>query len=361
MKWTASAPVEWPTDATLAEFWARIRAEIDKEAPHADYSLDEHGDGWQLVRGVSGRPGSVYRFVSPRLTRARVGGRIDDDGVVRFELAGVPLRHGPTTATVVADGFDGPRHITSNGQIGPLKWDVHGAVAERRFQGRVSLPWIKGRISLHEQGGLLVGELNGRLTGVVGPLLNMITREFGGIDIQRALQETVDDLVGPITQIARGEVDLEPAEKKAKTPPPPPNHVPEFDAYASRLVAATRRLQAEMDHTGWYGRRKAAWRRKAADALPRVETSSPIAAEGIHLRVHIVNTLGEVGHSKRMRALDDIVTMTIPRFRAMVEESTPQEFVFAEPEPTNYDKMLDLDWLASLRGVVAHLTREDSA
>lgn len=361
MKWTASAPVEWPTDATLAEFWAGIRAEIDREAPH-DYSLDEHGDGWQLVQGLSGQPGSVYRFVSPRLTRARAGGRIDDDGVIRFELAGLPLRHGPTTATVAADGFNGPRHITSNGQIGPLKWDVRGAVAERRFQGRLSLPWIKGRISIHEEGGQLIGELNGRLTGVVGPLLNMITREFGEVDIQRALQETVDDLAGPITQIARGEVELEPAGEQAnKTPPPAPNHVPEFDTYVSRLVAATRRLQAEMDHTGWFGRRKSAWRRKAEATFPRVEVGSPVTAEAYGLREHIVNTLGEVGHGKRMGALDGIVAMTIPRFRGLVEESTPQEFVFAEPEPTNYDKMLDLDWLASLRGVVAHVIREDSA
>ena len=212
MKWTASAPVEWPSDDALAQIWAQLRAAIHSQDASTLYQLDEHGDGWQLVRGSHAAPGSAYQFVSPRLTRARLGGRIDDAGALHFELAGVPLRKGPIAAAGVADGLHHPRYITTNGQIGPLRWQVDGTLAERRLQGRVSLPWLKTQLLIAERGGTLTAELQGRVTGVTGPLLNWAAKEFALSDVQSFVEETVQGMAEALTKMTRGELEVEDVE-----------------------------------------------------------------------------------------------------------------------------------------------------
>lgn len=354
MRWTAVAPVEWPSEAAWAGLWGELRAEIDANADDPDlYRLDEHGDGWQLVSGENAKPGSYYRFVSPRLTRARVAGRIDDAGALRMELAGVPLRKGPTAGTLVADGLDHPRLLTTNGQIGPLRWDASGVIADRELRARASLPWVQAEVLLREQGGALVLEVRGGVTGLTGPLLNLVAKRVASTDVQTGLDEFVADLASSLTQVARGEFEFEEVDPRSRKPGPPPDpSLHEFDGYVQRTTATLRRLQGEMDHRSWWGRRRSAWRREAEARLDR-PTGTPMAvSSGESFRGLVLHELGTLPHRPRGQQLDEIVQRLAGYQRPFLEAP---DFEFAEVEPPNYDQLLDLDWLATLRGAIRHL------
>lgn len=353
MRWKSTVPVEWPGPAAIDGLWQQF----DGARPVRLES--EHGDRLE-VTGEWGQPNSRYRFISPRLTRARLVGTVDRRRRLHVELEGRPLRRGPIAATLVADGIDGPRSLSTEGRIGPLAWKGSGSVANRRFRVAAHVPWLRVRFRIRQHHGQLETVLSIRGKGLATPLMAGLNAVFTGPEIQISLDEATADLAEDLGLVARGEFQLDPApDDRAEDSErvQARQDLEAFDEYVRRVRSAVVRLQGRMDHRWWWGRRPEAWRREAEATLPHETGVDPLSVACQDLRSSVIVRLAPTPHKRRISHLTEIVEQDVPVLRAQFAER-----VFEEPpsSPPDYDQWLDLDWLHSIRSVIAHARKMDA-
>lgn len=373
MRWTATAPVTWPSDQGFDAWWRGVVAEavgLDGDPARA-FGAD--GGQVELVSGEHLRPGAVYRWLAPEGVTGSVawgiGGRAgrrdlygeyqeDDDPRRRVELR--------------VDGLDafGSAHATST--LRHLAAEV--SMAPERdglLDLEVTLDWLlvrlRARVVPAASGEQLRVSLRvvgrGRWRPVVAPLLVPLA-PF----LRHLLTEEVLEAADRLTHL-----DIDPRGDGA-----PERELARIRIGAELVRERLHEVVRTVDERPWWTGRRAHQLREAFAALPAVGTGwppvSPAVAFGQSGRwwdeeQWIFDRVLEAQPWRRRRheEVDRQVDTWLRTQEEMVRYTAEQQArLRAAPEDTlRVDRLtaaelnawLDLSWLATPWSAVRHLAR----
>lgn len=205
MRVVTTVPVAWPTPETVRRLWSGffepggpLNGVVD-DLPQGDTIVRTAGDGW--------RAGAAAEFRSPRLTLARVTGRVEGPVLGAPSIVVDLTGHDPArriSGTLRTSDTEDLRSVAGEGRIGPLTWEVALDHPALRAHAHVSVPWLGLRIELSGERGRPEGSLtcHTELTthGPNKPLLYAVLRAFLG-QLRKIQTEGVTDLARAISDL----------------------------------------------------------------------------------------------------------------------------------------------------------------
>lgn len=372
MRFSATAPVTWPTHSAWATWWRHGITELDTVTVRPDGTVDvpdaqgEDPDV-RLTEGEHLRPGARYVVEFPETDRLTAA--IGIGGTPRRRLGHARVRNllHPGSLTVDLDSLDEPTSLMVRSDIQYVGGDVVlRPERDAAAVGEVRLDWLRlrFRVLVRSTGTSEELVLEGSLTGrgrwrpVLGPLLSTIGRVFS-----RGAQEMVDDLARSLTELAedptQGPLDQEGRRRRDVA------RAAQIMSHRAEVVAGS------MAHRSWWHRRRPRTWLTALDTLPAPSWPAHEVFEswprrerqllGEYVRSHRRELPTWVGQElvRREEAVIEAAQQAAEAFAADPERAGPAAAAIPTPQVPSLDEQLDLSWLATPRSTLRKLTGRD--
>lgn len=372
MRFSAAAPVTWPTHAAWATWWRRGVAELDTVQVRPDGTVevpDAHPDDphVRLIAGEHLRPGA--RYVVDVQETDRLTAAIGIGGTARRRLGHARIRNllHPGSLTLDLDSLDEPASLALHSDIQYVGADaVLRPDRDTGADGEVRLDWLRLRFRIFVRSTGTSEELviEGSLTGrgrwrpVLGPVLSTL-----GPLVSRGAREMIDDLAHSLTELAadptQGPLDTEGRRRRDVA------RAAQIMSHRAEVVAAS------MTHRSWWHRRRPRAWLAALDALPppiwppHHVFESWARRERQLLREYVQAHRRElptwVGQElvRREDAAAEAARKIAAETVAGTESGTVDHVAVAGTDAGSIDELLDLSWLATPRSTLRKITGRD--
>jgi len=371
VRWTAVAPVTWPSDEGFDVWWRGTVAEALGTDGDSSEVFGVDGEHVELVSGEHLRPGAIYRWVAPDGVVGSaawgIGGRPDRRDAYLEYQENDDLRR---RVEVRVDGLDACASATATSTLKHLAAEV-SFVPEREglLDLEVTLDWLLVRLNARvvpaETGEQLRVSLRvvgrGLWRPVVAPLLVPL-----GVYLRHLLTEETQEAADRLTHL-----DIDPRGDGA-----PERELARIRAGAELIRERLHEVVRTVDARPLWTGRRASHLREAFAALPAVGIGWPPVTPAI--------TFGESGRwwdeeqwifdrviearpwrRKRHEEVDRQVDSWLRPQEEMVRYiAEKQAELLATPDPADHlvpttaaelNEWLDLSWLATPWSTVRHL------
>ncbi|WP_256841994.1 hypothetical protein [Ornithinimicrobium cryptoxanthini] len=377
MRWTAVAPVTWPSDQGFDAWWRAMVVEELAGSGDQVGLFDRDGEQVRLISGEHLQPGAVYRWVPPEgfsLGGAAygIGGPPDARELFLEYQEGADAGR---RVTVVVDSLDDCRSLTATSSLKHLMAQASfRPERDRLLDVEVKLDWllvrVRGRVVPAAVGEQLRVSLRvvgrGLWKPVIAPLLVPV-----GIALSHLLAEETEEAADRLTHL-----DDDPRGDGA-----PERELERIRAGAELIRARLHEVVSTVDARSWWTGRRAAHLRAAFDALPAVGPDWPPVTPAVAFggtgrwwdeEQWIFDRFLEASPWRRKRAdeVDRQVDGWLRQQEQMVTHRTLAQAELAAAEDplgdltgrtgAELNAMLDLSWLATPWSTVRFLVRQAS-
>lgn len=377
MRWSAVAPVTWPSARGFDAWWRALVVEQLSGSGDGVGLFDLDGEQVRLVSGEHLRPGAIYRWIPPE--GFTVGGAAYGlGGTADARELFLEYQEGDDDGrrvTVVVDSLDDCRSFTATSSLKHLV--VQASFRPERdslLDVEVKLDWLlvrlRGRVVPAAVGEQLRVSLRvvgrGLWKPVIAPLLVPV-----GMALSHLLTEETEEAADRLTHL-----DDDPRGDGA-----PERELERIRAGAELIRARLHEVVGTVDARSWWTGRRAAHLRAAFDALPAVGQDWPPVTPALALggtgrwwdeEQWIFDRFLEVAPRRRRRAheVDRQVDGWLRQQEQMVtHRSLAQAHLAVVEDPmgdltgltgAELNAILDLSWLATPWSAVRFLVRQAS-
>lgn len=377
MRWSATAPVTWPSDQGFNAWWRAMVVEELAGSGDQVGLFDRDSEHVRLVSGEHLRPGAVYRWIPPEgftLGGAAYGiGGLPD--VRELFLEYQEGADAGRRVTIAVDSLEGCRSLTASSTLKHLAAQASfNPERDRLLDVEVKLDWLLVRVSARvvpaEIGERLRVSLRvvgrGLWKPVIAPLLVPV-----GVALRHLLTEETEEAADRLTHL-----DDDPRGDGA-----PERELVRIRAGAELIRGRLHEVVGTVDARPWWRGRRTAHLREAFDALPAVGTAWPPVTPAVSFggtgrwwdeEQWIFDRLLEADprHRRRADEVDRQVDRWLQQQEQMVRHRTLAQAELAADEAPLGDftgrtgaelhEMLDLSWLATPWSTVRFLVRQAS-
>ncbi|MCK0110677.1 hypothetical protein MWU75_00760 [Ornithinimicrobium sp. F0845] len=379
MRWTAVAPVTWPSDQALDVWWPGAVAEtlaIDEAGGGAAGIFEVDGQHVRLVSGEHLQPGAVYRWVPPEGAIGSaawgIGGRpARRDVYLEYQEVDRPRRR----VEVRVDGLDACGSVSATSTLEHLAAEASFVPhRDQLLDVEVRLDWLavrlRARVTPAESGEQLRVSLRVVGRGIWRPVIAPLLVPVGPY-LRHLLTEETEQVADRLTHL----------EEDPRGDGAPERELARIRAGAELIRGRLHEVVRAVDARPWWSGRRARHLREAFAALPAVGTGWPPVTPAI--------TYGESGRwwdeeqwifdrfleaepwrRKRHEEVDTQVDNWLRSQEAMVKHIAEQQAqLTATPDPADQvdlstaaelNDWLDLSWLATPWSTVRHLMSKGS-
>ena len=377
MRWSAVAPVAWPSDQGFDAWWrAKVVEELAGNGDEVGL-FDRDAEQVRLVSGEHLRPGAVYRWATPE--GFTLGG-------VAYGIGGQPdarelfLEYQESVdagrrVTVVVDSLDDCRSFSATSSLRHLVAQADfKPERDRLLDVEVKLDWLLVRVSARVVPAAVGEQLRValRVVGrgvwkpVIAPLLVPV-----GVALKHLLAEETEEAAERLTHL----------EEDPRGDGAPERELTRIRAGGELVRARLHEVVSTVEARPWWTGRRAAHLRAEFDALPAVGTAWPPVPPAVAFggtgrwwdeEQWIFDRFLEADPRRRRRAeeVDRQVDGWLRQQEQMVRHRTQAQAELAAAEVplgdltgrtgAELNAMLDLSWLATPWSTVRFLVRQGS-